>query len=479
MNMQPHRSGFPIGMYSRRDVLKSGIGFGAVALLGLLNREGRTLAGEPVPHLPMLPQFAAKAKRIIYLFMAGGPSQIDTFDPKPLLNQLDGGSVPESIARNVPRLSRGSGLQHLMASPFRFQQHGVCGMAVSELFPHTAKQVDDLCLIRSLNHRNPVHGPGEVLMLTGTAIGDRPSLGAWFTYGLGSENDNLPWFVVMNANSEPNQSPQSAGWDTGFLPPKYQGTVVDVSRGIRNIRMPEPYQSASRRRQLDLLAELNQKHAALGGEQAELEARIQSYELAFRMQASAPGLFDIKDETQQTRELYGTDDKATASMGKHCLVARRLVEAGVRFVQVRYGGWDAHNRLLENHRGQALATDKPIAGLLIDLKRRGLLDETLVVWGAEFGRTPTMESKSKGRDHSPTAFCYWLAGGGVRGGTTIGRTDDVGYAPVERALRPSDLHATLLHLLGIEQHALSYNHHGRDEIATVFGGDVIQEVLAG
>lgn len=462
---------------SRRQILQSGLGFGAAALAGLLAHDGKLAASEPEAILNRLPQIAPKAKRVIYLFMSGGPSQIDTFDPKPLLSKLHGSGVPESIAKNVPRLSRGSGLQHLMASPFSFKQYGQSGIPVSSLFPHLAQQVDDLCVIRSMHHRIPIHGPGEILMLTGTALGVRPSLGAWLTYGLGSENDDMPWFVVMNAKVDRMQFPQPPGWDAAFLPARYQGTVVNANTGIRNISLPKNYTNESRREQLEFLANLNSKHSNTLGNPSELEARIRSYELAFRMQAVAPTLFDLSQESDSTHKMYGTGDKKTELMGKHCLLARRLVESGVRFVQLRYGGWDAHNKLKQNHEEQSLACDKPIAAMLLDLKQRGLLDDTLVIWGGEFGRTPTMETRAKGRDHSPTAFTYWLAGGGVKGGQIIGKTDEVGYTPIERPVRPSDLHATMLHSLGIDQNELYYYHHGRKEIVTVLGGEIVQEVF--
>lgn len=282
----------------------------------------------------------------------------------------------------------------------------------------------------------------------------------------------------MNANTDALQSPQVPGWDSGFLPPRYQGTVVSASKGIRNISMPSSYSVASRQKQLEFLSKVNRKHSMSLDNNSELEARIRSYELAFRMQTSAPALFDLSQETTETHSLYGTNEKQTSVMGKHCLMARRLVEAGVRFVQVRFGGWDAHNCLEKNHRKQSLASDQPVAALLTDLKRRGMLEDTLVIWGGEFGRTPTMESKAKGRDHSPTAFTYWMAGGGVQGGQIIGQTDAIGYTPIERPVRPSDLHATILHALGIDQSKLTYNHHGREELVTVFGGDVVSEVFS-
>ncbi len=418
---------------NRRTMLaQCGAGMGTLALATLLADED-LLAQEAVK--PRSHAATGTAKHVIFLFMSGAPSQVDTFDPKPLLAQLDGKDVPESIAQHVPRIKR-SGLKNLMASPFKFQQHGESGIPVSELLPHTAKHVDDLCVIRSLAHRNPVHGPAECITLTGTQVGDRPSLGSWLSYGLGSENESLPAFVVMNAHDSAMQFPQAAGWSAGFLPARHQGTVVEQG-GIRNVKMPAEYNDASRRRQLDLMEWLNRRHLEKLGENSELEARIRSYELAFRMQSAAPQVFDLSKESQATKELYGIGNKTTDEMAARCLTARRLIEAGVRFVQIRLGGWDAHANLTGNHRNMCARSDQPIAALLADLKQRNLLKDTLVVWGGEFGRTPTMEGNKKGRDHSPGGYVTWLAGGGVRGGQIIGQTDDIGYTPIERPCAPA------------------------------------------
>lgn len=471
---EPQASPIPL---TRRGMLQSGMGLGMIALADLLAKDVPLRAHEPDAHGPAGPHFTPKAKNIIFLFMAGGPSQVDTFDPKPDLAKLAGKDVPNSIAQNIPRIKR-AGLKNLMASPYKFAQHGQSGIPVSDLFPAVAKQVDELCVIRSMHHRNPVHGPGECVMLTGTQLGDRPSMGAWVTYGLGSENQEMPGFVVMNVNTIGMQFAQAAGWETGFLPARFQGTVVNATRGISNIKMPGGYTESSRRRQLALLESLNRSHAEQFGEHSELEARIRSYEMAYRMQSSAPKLFDIAGETQATQTLYGLDHKDTAAMGRSCLLARRMVESGVRFVQIRFGGWDAHGNLNGNHRNQAKRTDVPVAALIADLRQRGLLDDTLVVWGGEFGRTPTMEGLGKGRDHSPTAFTCWLAGGGVQGGKIVGKTDPIGYTVLDRPVRPSDFHATMLHALGLDQHKLIYNHQGRNELATVLGGDIVHDVFA-
>ncbi len=467
---------------SRRAMLQRGaLGFGSIALTALLADEGLLASTETGTAAPRGPHLAPRAKSIIFLFMAGGPGQTDTFDPKPLLDQLDGQPVPESVAVNVPNIPRSGVDSLLLASPFTFRQYGASGIPVSSLFPHTARFVDDLCVIRSVNHRIPVHGPGECIALTGTALGNRPSMGAWITYGLGSESRNLPGFVVMKSRNAGTPA-QQAGWGTGFLPARYQGTVVDAQRGVPYTAMPGGYTPGLRERQLEFMEWMNDRQLAGQGLDSELEARIASYELGYRMQSSAPETFDLSRESVAVRRLYGLDSPATAEFGAQCLVARRLVERGVRCVQLRHGGWDAHKGIKANHLKQAAAVDLPIAGLLADLRHRGLLDETLVVWGGEFGRTPTTEGNvtgaKRGRDHSPAGYTVWLAGGGVRGGQIIGATDELGFVPVERPIAPSDLHATLLHALGLDQHRVVYSHNNRDEIPTVFGGEVISQVFA-
>lgn len=467
--------------FTRRSLLhESALGFGSLALTTLAMRDGWAI--ERDGHRTAGPHHAASATSIIFLFMAGGPAQTDTFDPKPLLTELDGQLVPDAIAATVPNIPRSGVNSRLFASPFPFRQYGESGIPVSSLYPHTAQLVDELCVIRSLNHRVPVHGPGECIALTGTSVGDRPGMGAWITYGLGSDSDNLPGFLaLLSGSSAP--PPQLPGWGAGFLPARFQGTLVDGNRGVPYTAMPNGDTEASRRRQLDFINAMNRRHLDRIGPDSELEARIDSYELGYRMQAAAPEVFDVSSETQATRRLYGLDDPDTTEFGTHCLLARRLVERGVRCIQLRNGGWDAHSNLKPNHLKSARQTDQPIAALLQDLRQRGLLDTTLIVWGGEFGRTPTIEGNrtgdSRGRDHSPAGYTMWLAGGGVRGGQIIGATDDLGYVPVERPLSPADLHATLLHAMGIDQHRLSINHNNRDEIPTVFGGEVVNEVFAG
>jgi len=475
----PHA--FDQRLLNRRDMLdQSVLGFGALGLMSLLADEGLLCAADGTQVAPGKSHFPATAKNVIFLFMSGAPSQVDTFDPKPLLTKLEGQAVPPSIAARVPNIPRAGLGSKLMASPFTFKNYGESGLPVSNMFPATAQLIDEICVLRSVNHRVPVHGPGECIALTGSAIGDRPSLGAWMTYGLGSESRDLPGFISMLSNSS-GPAPQTPGWGAGFLPSRFQGTLVDGKRGIPYTQMPAGYSNQNRRQQLDFIKWMNQEHLNQLGQDSELEARIASYELGFRLQTSAPEVFDLESETAETAKLYGLDDKPTAEFGRHCLIARRLVERGVRVVQLRNGGWDAHGSLKGNHTKRARATDVPIAALLKDLKQRGLLDETLVIWGGEFGRTPTTEGSAKGdrrgRDHLPTTYCMWMAGGGVKGGQIIGQTDDLGYTPVERPVSPADLHATLLHALGIDQHKLFYMHNNRKEIATVLGGEVIGEVF--
>ena len=451
---------------TRREMLRwAGMGLGSLALMDLLRQDGYSR--------PALPSFPAKAKSVIFLFMGGGPSQVDTFDPKPELTRLNGKDVPPSIAAGVPRIARAP-LRHLFASPYKFRQQGRSGLPVSELFPELGKLADELCILRSCQHDSPIHAPAEYIATTGTQIGDRPSLGSWLAYGLGSPNRDLPAFVVLIVG----ETGRPVAWSSGFLPPRYQGTLVK-KEGVPNLLPPANLTPETRRSQLDLIGELNRRHLERHDGPGDLDARIESYELAFRMQTTASEAFDLSRETKETARLYRLDEKETTETGSCCLLARRLVERGVRFVQVRVGGWDAHGNLVKNHDPAAKKSDRPIAALLIDLKRRGLLEETLVVWGGEFGRTPTAENPgpSPGRDHSPSGYCMWLAGGGVKGGQAIGATDPVGYAAVEHPIHPNDLHATILHALGIHQNELFYEHHNRKELVTVNGGSVIRKVF--
>ena len=448
----------------------AGLGASSIALNSLLADDFKQPARTSVPH------HSPTARSVIFLFMSGGPSQVDTFDPKPELTKLAGQDVPDSIAKNVPRIKR-AGLANLLASPWKFRQQGDSGIAVSELLPGIGKHADELCVIRSMTHRNPVHGPGECVALTGTSVGDRPSLGSWSIYGLGSETQELPAFIAMNLHTDGMQFPQAAGWNPGFLPSKYQGTLVDPSKGILYAKLPANVSTTQRAHELEAIQAMNQQFYSNTGLN-ELEARIRSYQTAFQMQTSAPELFAITHETEETHELYGCNNKATRDVGRACLLARRMVQRGVRYIQVRVGGWDAHGNLKQNHEKMAARTDIPIAGLLSDLKRTGLLENTLVVWGGEFGRTPTMEGRGGGRDHSPSAYTCWLAGGGTRGGQTVGRSDPIGYTVTERPVKPLDLHATVLHALGIDAKQLVFDHHGLQENPLgVTGGSVVAGVF--
>lgn len=458
---------------TRRDVLvRSALGFGSLALTSLLADDGGLVAADG--SLVGRSHFQGKARSVIFLFMGGGPSQVDTFDPKPELQKLNGKAVPPSIARDIPMIARAP-LTDLYGSPYSFARYGRCGLPVSELFPEIGSCVDDICVLRSCRHDSPIHAPAEYMATTGTQIGDRPSLGSWIAYGLGSENQNLPSFIVMRTG----ETGRPAAWSNGFLPARYQGTLCEPS-GIPNLATPAEISNESRRLQLDLMEKLNSLHAKKHADNGELEARIKSYEMAFRMQSAAPEIFDLARETDESKRLYGVDREDTKEFGTLCLLARRMVERGVRFVQLRSGGWDAHGNLIKNHGPQAAKTDRPIAGLLKDLKRRGLLEQTLVIWGGEFGRTPAAENPgpTPGRNHSPSGYTMWLAGGGVRGGQAIGATDPIGYAAIEKPIHPVDLHATVLKSLGLDQHELYYLHHNRKELVTVNGGKVIDEVFA-
>jgi hypothetical protein len=452
---------------------RSGLGVGSLALAALLADERRLRAADGSFLDPR--KLTGKAKSLILLFMGGGPSQVDTFDPKPLLTKLDRQAVPESIAKGIPRIARAP-LTGLFGSPYKFAKRGRCGLEVSELFPHLGGCIDDICVIRGMRHDSPIHAPAEYIATTGTLIGDRPSLGAWLHYGLGSETRDLPGYVVLIAG----ETGRAAAWSNGFLPARHQGTVC-AAGGVPNAVPPAGTNPKTLAARLDLVQKLNREHAGGHPGDTELDARIRSYELAARMQAAAPEAFDLTKETKETRALYGLDEKETAEFGSHCLLARRLVERGVRVVQLRHGGWDAHGDLKKNHTPQAKKTDMPVAALLTDLKRRGLLDSTLVVWGGEFGRTPAAEnpgSPSPGRNHSPSGYCVWLTGGGVKGGQAIGATDEVGYAAVKDPASPSDLHATILHAFGVDQRALYYEHNNRKEIVTVNGGEAIKGAFA-
>jgi hypothetical protein len=407
---------------------------------------------------------------VIWLFMEGGPSGLDLFDPKPELTKRSGERL-DGIVTN----SGDPG--PLMASPFAFTRHGGSGAPVSELYPNVARCVDDLAFVRSCRAESAIHGPAIYQMNTGLPRSGYPSAGAWVTYGLGSENRSLPGFVVMAPASSRGGA---VGWGAGFLPASYQGTLVRPGGGAASLGLARPPDlgAGGQRAMLDLAARLNGAHAARHPGGDELEARIDSFELAFRMQTEAPEALDLSRETRATHALYGTDSAPTDAFGRKCLAARRLVERGVRFVQVYSDGdWDAHKDLKTNHEGRCAETDVPIAGLLTDLKRRGLLETTLVIWGGEFGRTPTSEG-SAGRDHNPHGFLVWMAGGGVRGGVSYGETDELGYQAVTDPVSVHDLHATILHLLGLDHKRLTYTHNGRPFRLTDVSGEVLTKILA-
>ena len=465
---------------SRRQMLRdSALGFGHLALISLL--AGETNGWERDvrdPLAPQIPHFAPRAKRIIFLFMKGGPSHVDTFDPKPLLQRDDGKELPFDKPR-VQFAATGK----LLASPWKYQRHGESGIEVSTLFPHVARHVDDLCILNSCHGTNAAHGGALLKLHTGSDSFVRPSMGSWVTYGLGSENQNLPGFITI--------CPTLAhggvkNWGSAFLPAYCQGTPLGVASQpstdakIKFTRNPRLSHEAQRW-QLDLLAAMNRDHLRDVGPVAELEGRIASFELAFRMQNEIPQVEDLSGESPATLKLYGMDEKVTEDFGRQCLLARRFAEAGVRFIQVTHSDskvqWDQHSELKRDHEKNALEVDRPIAGLLTDLKARGLLDNTLVLWGGEFGRTPVAQGKN-GRDHNPEGFSMWMAGGGVKRGFRYGATDDYGYFAVQDKMHVHDLHATLLHLMGLDHERLTYHYAGRDFRLTDVSGKVATPVLA-
>ncbi|RMF38065.1 MAG: DUF1501 domain-containing protein [Planctomycetota bacterium] len=472
-------------VFSRREALqRCGIGIGGLALHALLAESGqaagpRSAARHVNPLTPKPPHFTPRAKRVIHIFANGGPSHVDTFDPKPALQKYAGQPMPGE----TPRTERKTGA--LFPSPFRFQKYGQAGIPVSELFQHTARHVDDMCIIRSMHADVPNHEPSLLLMNTGEARLVRPSVGSWLTYGLGTDNQNLPAFVAMCPGGYPIQ--ESQNWQSGFLPGIYQGTYIDTKHEsvdklieyIRNDRTDRRDQ----RRQLDLLQRLNRRHQQTRAADPELEARIQSFELAYRMQMEAAEVFDVSREPQYVLDAYGPGVQA-----RQLLIARRLIEHGVRYVQVWHGAgqpWDNHDDIEVRHRALAGQCDRAIGALLNDLKQRGLLEETLVLWGGEFGRTPTVElpkegsnqGKVNGRDHNHWGFTMWMAGGGVRGGTVYGATDEFGFKAVENRVHVHDLHATLLHLMGFDHTRLTYRWAGRDFRLTDVHGRVVEELI--
>ena len=477
---------------SRREFLnRAGAGFGSLALSFMLAQEAIAegkAKGEKGkafnPMSPKQPMFPGKAKSVIFLFMYGGPSQVDTFDPKPDLIKFHGKGMDTAL-HNVGEIKTFGGDSHapLMRSPYEFKKYGKSGIEVSDLFPHVGECVDDICFVRSLYGDSNNHAPALFEMNTGSILQGYPSVGSWVTYGLGSVNQDLPGFVVMT-DHRGGPIGGAPNWSSGFMPATYQGTVFRASgTPILDLAPGQGVSGEEQRASLDLLGKLNEEHLRANPGDSDLEARIAAYELGYRMQAHAPEVVDISREAEATKALYGLDNERTEKFGRKCLLARRLVERGVRFVQLYSGGghgddtWDAHGDIVGNHGKHAGDTDKPIAGLLKDLKQRGLLDSTLVVWGGEFGRMPISQG-GKGRDHNPGVQTVWMAGGGIKGGTVVGSSDEVGYKAGEDPYHIRDLHTTILHCMGLNDLSLTYLYNGRYQRLTTNGGNLIQKALA-
>ena len=469
-------------LVSRRQALsQAGFGMGSLALAGMLSEMGLTQANASAslsPLAPRGPTLPGTAKRVIHLFMNGGPSQMDTFDPKPKLNQFHGKSLPGKEEMGKDKRLSGAAL----GSPFAFKRYGKSGIEISELFPQVAKHADDLCVIRSMFSDVPNHESALMMMNTGNLTLPRPSVGSWVLYGLGSENQSLPGFVVLCPGGLPVS--QSANWRSAFLPGVYQGTHVDAKKATNPDQLIADLRNdfllpGQQRKQLGYIQRLNEMHREQRSGDSQLEARIQSLELAFRMQTEATDAFDVAKEPESVRQMYGD-----TLHGKQLLMARRLAERGVRYVQVWHGAgqpWDSHNSIEESHRRLAGECDQAIGALLQDLKNRGMLQDTLVIWGGEFGRTPTAQmplTPKVGRDHHSDGFSIWMAGGGVRGGHVHGATDEIGLSVAQDKVHVHDLHATILHLLGFNHEALTYRYAGRDFRLTDVFGDVVQQVLA-
>lgn len=466
---------------TRREFLwQVGGGFAGLALTDLLSREANAAGASPLAEKS--PHFAAKAKRCVFLFMNGGPSQVDTFDPKPALAKYHG--TPYRGDAKVGSNGRPQG--HLMQSPFAFSKHGESGLEISSLYPHLAHHADDLCVVRSMFADTAAHSSGCLQMNTGSIFIGKPSMGSWLSYGLGTSNQNLPAFVVM---TDPRGGPigSASNWTAGYMPAAFQGTLFRSGGSpLLDLATPSGTSDRTQRHSLDLLQSLNEHHLQSHPAESELLARIESYELAFRMQTTATSVVDVEREDAATRQMYGIDDPRTADFGRKCLITRRLLENGVRFVQLYSGGghledtWDGHDDCIKNHTLHAGETDKPIAALIADLKRTGLWDETLLVWGGEFGRTPTSEGIGKfGRDHDWQGFSMWLAGAGVKGGQAIGSTDELGFKAVDEPHHVGDLHATILHLMGLDHSRLTYLHQGLSQRLTgVVERHVIEKALA-
>lgn len=484
-----HKPSFEhLGLTRREFLHRCGMGMGTLGLASLFGSMGLTAATNPAANLnseispltPKAPHFTGRAKRVIHIFANGGPSHVDTFDPKPALERYAGKMLPMENLRTERKTGAA------FPSPFKFKKYGQSGTEVSELFPNIAESIDNICVIRSMYADIPNHEPSLLLMNCGEARLPRPSMGSWVTYGLGSENQNLPGFITMCPFGYPIQ--ESQNWQSAFLPGVFQGTYIDTQHtaieklieNIQNNYTSQPEQRA----QLDLLKQINERHAKARQQDAQLEARIQSFELAYRMQMDAADAFDVSKEPEAIRKMYGEN-----LHGRQLLIARRLLERGVRFIQVWHGAgqpWDSHDDLREQHTNLCREADQPIGALLKDLKQRGMLEDTLVIWGGEFGRTPTVElptpganaGKINGRDHNPHGFTMWLAGGGVRGGYVHGATDEFGFAAQENKVHVHDLQATILHLLGFDHEKLTFRHAGRDFRLTDVHGNVVKDILA-
>ncbi len=479
---------------SRRDFLTStASGIGLAALAAMFREQGLLASEAANPLAPRAPHFAPRAKRCICIYLEGAPSQIDLFDPKPKLRELDGQPLPESMTKNVRFAFLQKETARLMGSPRTFTPRGQCGMELSDFLPYLGECADDIALLRSMHTDSFNHHPGQLMMNTGVPNFGRPSMGAWLTYGLGSESSDLPGYVVLNSGR--GTSGGASNWSSGFLPTTYQGVLFrNQGEPVLNLNLPPGLSPEMQRETIEALSRLNaQRHQRVGD--PEINSRIASYELAFRMQAAAPELIDLAGETRETRAMYGVDRENDSAGGRggasdvfhsfatNCLLARRLVERGVRFVNLYHASWDHHSNLDKELAFNCRMADQPVAALLKDLKQRGLLDTTLVIWASEFGRTPLGENRPgykvvNGRDHHPFAFTLWMAGGGVKGGQVIGKTDELGWNVVEDPIHVNDFHATILHLFGFEHTRLTYRFQGRDFRLTDVGGKVVDKLLA-
>lgn len=487
---QPSKNCF-CGRTRREFLWETGAGFTATALTGLLSGDGffnRTASAAEAsskyinPLAPKPSHFAGKAKSVIFLFMYGGPSQVDTFDYKPELYKLDGKTIPVKTKGRGGEKNEG----RVVGPKWKFKQYGQSGQYVSELFPHLATCVDDIAFLKSMTADSPIHGSAMLQMNSGKILSGSPALGSWINYGLGSENENLPGFVVM---LDPTGGPISGAknWSSGYMPATYQGTIMrSKGAAVIDLNLPDGMTKSMQRELLDSLQIENQQHFASRHENSELAARISSYELAFKMQQSAPEAVDLSQETAETQKAYGLDKPNTLDFGKRCLLARRLVERGVRFIQLYSGGnhndanWDAHGDLVKNHSYHAGNTDQPIAALINDLRQRGLLESTLIVWGGEFGRQPTAEyAEGTGRDHNAYGFTMWMAGGGIKGGQSVGATDELGSAAVESPFHVKYVHATILNQMGLDPNKLAYFYGGLDQkLVGVEHVDPIKQIIS-